>query len=499
MNITVFKSFLRTKTFHIICLILITFLVYSNTLKNEFVWDDTQFIVNNTFIKDIHNLKQVFSKDYFTYSGQKAWVHSGQESFRPITTTSYFIDYYIWDNNPAGYHLTNLILYMFAVILAYKIAFLLFSGWQFALITGLLFSLHPIHTEVVNAVCFRGDILAFIFALLSFLFYIKAKNKEKFLLYIVISSFFFMLALFSKESVIIMPLIFIVYSKLYEKNNLKSKAIVLISISVLFFLARIFILHAPGTRFISKINYSLTMSPYIMSLMLKEHLRLLIIPLNLSTEHPLSSNFSILDIATFIITGIILITTFHNKKNKPLTMGVIWIFVALIPVVNPIVNVVAERYLFLASFGFCLILVAAIKPFLLKSRMKYLVLFICSLLCVVYGMRTFERNYDWKDDKTLWLKTIIDNPYSALGYYNLGCIFLSEEKYSNAENYYKKCIEINPAHEKAYCNLGLIEYNNNRLDNAEKYFKKSLEINPNLKQAIYNMSLVLKKQTFSRQ
>lgn len=490
MNITAFKSFLQTKTFHIICLMLLTFMVYSNTFKNEFVWDDTQLIVKNTFIKDIHNLKHVFSKDYFTYSGQEAWVHSGRESFRPVTTTSYFIDYYIWANNASGYHLTNLILYMLAVILAYKIAFLLFSCWKSALMTALLFSLHPINTEVVNAICFRGDILAFIFVLLSFLFYIKAKNKG----YILLSCLFFMLALSSKESVIIMPLVFIVYSKLYEKNNLKYKALSYVLISSLFLVARIFILHAPGTSFISKIDYSSTMSFNIMSLMLKEYLRLLIIPLSLSTEHPLSSNFSILDIATFIITGIILIATFHNKNNKPLTMGVIWIFAALIPVVNPLVNVVAERYLFLASFGFCLILVSAIKPFLLKSRTKYLVLFICSLLCIIYGMRTFERNYDWKDDKTLWSKTIIDNPYNALGYYSLGCVFLSEGKYSNAENYYKKCIEINPAHEKAYCNLGLIEYYNNRLHNAEKYFKKSLEINPNLKEALYNMSLVLKKQ-----
>ena len=84
-------------------IILISILLYLNTLPNTFVYDDAYVITENYFIKSWGNLPKLFTKDYLPFSGEL--------SYRPIVTLTYFFDYAIWRQNPLGYHLTNVILH----------------------------------------------------------------------------------------------------------------------------------------------------------------------------------------------------------------------------------------------------------------------------------------------------------------------------------------------------------------------------------------------------
>ena len=92
-------------------IILISILLYLNTLPNTFVYDDAYVITENYFIKSWGNLPKLFTKDYLPLSGEL--------SYRPIVTLTYFFDYAIWRLNPLGYHLTNVILHTVNVFLFY--------------------------------------------------------------------------------------------------------------------------------------------------------------------------------------------------------------------------------------------------------------------------------------------------------------------------------------------------------------------------------------------
>ena len=95
----------------ILLILLISIAIYSNTLKNGFVYDDEFTIVNNTLIKNFSNLSKLFTREYF--------ISSGEMSYRPVVTFTYFIDYALYGLKPYGYHLTNLILHAMNGVILY--------------------------------------------------------------------------------------------------------------------------------------------------------------------------------------------------------------------------------------------------------------------------------------------------------------------------------------------------------------------------------------------
>lgn len=113
------RRMFRSLHFLLISLIITSSIaIYSNALKNGFVGDDKATITNNSLIKDIHNLPKLFEKRaYFT--------SSGEFSYRPFTTFTYFIDYSLYRDKVWGYHLTNIILHAVNGVLLY--IFLIFT------------------------------------------------------------------------------------------------------------------------------------------------------------------------------------------------------------------------------------------------------------------------------------------------------------------------------------------------------------------------------------
>jgi len=123
-NITFTKVNIRLA---IILIVLSVMLIYANSLKNSFVWDDAIVIAENSFVKSWKNFPAIFSKAYLTPFSQIEYLGinsagSGETSYRPVVTLSYFIDYSIWKLNPFGYHLTNILLHIFNVILLFFLA-----------------------------------------------------------------------------------------------------------------------------------------------------------------------------------------------------------------------------------------------------------------------------------------------------------------------------------------------------------------------------------------
>lgn len=144
---------------------LISIIVYLNCLENSFVYDDESTIINNYFIRYWSNFPNLFTGKYF--------VLSAELTYRPVVTLSYFIDYTFWHLNPLGYHLTNILLHSVNSVLFFVFAFLIVKKRSGALIAALFFSSFPVFSEAVNAIGFREDLMAFLFLILAFIFYLK--------------------------------------------------------------------------------------------------------------------------------------------------------------------------------------------------------------------------------------------------------------------------------------------------------------------------------------
>jgi len=165
---------LRGETiFAVLGLIILSFATYLNALPNTFVFDDVYVISGNYFIRDWKNFWGLFTSKYFAASGEL--------SYRPVVTLSYFVDYSLWHLNPLGYHLTNIVLHTLNSTILFFLVQRMVRNTPVAFLTSLFFVCHPVLSEAVNAISYREDLLAATFFITAFTLYVKLPASNEFM------------------------------------------------------------------------------------------------------------------------------------------------------------------------------------------------------------------------------------------------------------------------------------------------------------------------------
>jgi len=164
------RSYQRWIILALFIFIAITLAIYLPALQNNFlIWDDDAYIVENPDVK-YTNLNSL--KNFFTTSYNGTYV--------PLTLLTWSIEYKIVGLNPWLYILNNILLHLSNTFLVYLLLFRLFKRKDVAIITALLFGIHPVHVESVAWITERKDVLFTFFFLLSSLKYISyAEEKNK--------------------------------------------------------------------------------------------------------------------------------------------------------------------------------------------------------------------------------------------------------------------------------------------------------------------------------
>lgn len=538
--------------FPILLIILLSFLVYGNSLRNSFIWDDMVLIVDNEGIAKWSRFWESFVRDFFDTADETIEFKYGY--YRPIISLSYMADYSLWGAKPWGFHLSNTIFHTLCCILVYLIGNSLFNNHYTSLITSLLFACHPIHTESVTWISGRTDVIAGMFFLLAFYLYQKAmcrslKEEEKReendcptveiaprisfsckegetgnclkilrqffkrgTTFYVCSVMIFALAMLCKEMVATLPFVLVAYTFYFARwrgiTNFKISFLLSIPYFVVLFLygiTRFFILEIstvvnPGgeevTRFYpTALSFIKTIFLYLFKLVYP-------IPLSAYIQNPMS--FSVTEpVVIFSLIGFISLIFFIvwlRKRWVHISFMILFYLVTLLPLSNfvrisapwDMGFVMAERFLYIPSFGFCGIMAVLLARMLRTQRhslsvRKYAAISLTMLLLIWYSGRTFLRNRDWTDEKTFFLKTVKDTPDAALIQHALGNVYAREEDYERALEYYKRSLELYPLYHAAYNNIGTIYSSHGLLDYAIIAFKNAVTINPDYVQAHFNL------------
>ena len=242
-------------------------------------------------------------------------------------------------------------------------------------------------------------------------------------------------------------------------------------------------------------------------------------PINLSVVHYVSIPTSILEpivlLSISIIFALLLITIKIYKYSKVVFFCIGWFFITLLPVSNiiPIGTWMAERYLYLPSFGFCLFIAVVIhkmynskiKQFSEKS-IKIIALSVLIFILTFYSVSTIFRNSEWKDDLTLWSETVKTSPDSAKAHNNLGHAYFENKSYDQAIAEYKEALKLYPDYDEAHDNLGIVYAKKGSYEKAIIEFKEAIRINPYNAMAHNNLGIAyfntgnydLAKQEFLR-
>ena len=134
----------KTSICAFLLILVICFMAYANSVSNHFIWDDDALVVKNTSIRSLNFLPQLFNDDL--YSGSVA----GSNFYRPMQSFSYMLDYHFGELNPAGYHITNILLQALVGFLVFLLFYALINNTVLSFAAALMFSVSPLHTEAVT-------------------------------------------------------------------------------------------------------------------------------------------------------------------------------------------------------------------------------------------------------------------------------------------------------------------------------------------------------------
>ena len=478
----------------IACITLAAGVVYANSLLNGFVFDDHTTIVNNPHLAQFKKFgATVFSNDYFK-------IAVGENSYRPLTTLSYYLLYAAFGLSPWGYHLVSLLLHLSCSLLVYTLGWGLYARKKPALLAALVFAVHPVLSEAVNCISYNEDLLAGLFFLLALWLYLRFGKWGYWG-----SLVFYLAGLLSKEMAITLPAVIVLWdlARFRQPFRVLKQRLWLyagyLAVGLLYLLLRFVIFDNPH-KIPSPLHGSLWERLFFLPLHLLQFIRLAIYPHPLSAKYAFSYPSSLtapLNILAWgILGGVIAVGIYLFLRRRVPVVGLGWFFITLLPVSNlvPIHNPLADRYLYLPMVGFCLLMGwvlgiglerwPRIDPPLASWVRGALILL---LLCLLGGA-TIQRNRIWRDDASLWTATIRMAPNSAVAHGSLGKVYYDQGRINEAIAQYRKAIELNPSEFRAYYNLGVAHEHQNRLDEAARAYKQSIQNNPRFADAYFNLA-----------
>lgn len=542
---------LNTKL-HYALISVLGFVLYANTLFHEFTQDDAIVIYDNMYTaRGVSGIGGLLGHDtffgFFKDESKAQLVQGGR--YRPFTPIMFAIENQLFgsikkdatgniikDNQgftvleypPFVGHLFNIIWYIISGILVYLTLHRLLKDKGAALqamvslAVTLVFMAHPIHTEAVANIKGRDEIMALVGSMGALYFVLKAFDTQK-LYYNLIAAVLFFIGLMSKENAItflaIIPIAFWFFRNATTGDVLKQMGS-LIGVTVLFLGIRTSIIGfytggAPmelmNNPFIKVINgqyvaYSAGEKLATILFTLGKYIQLLLAPLVLTHDyypyHVKTMSFADPSVlVSLLLYAGLLYFAIKGWKEKNIAAFGIWFFLLSLSIVSnivfPIGTNMSERFVFMPSVGFLL----SIFYFLyqkIKNPTAYVG--IMAVVCLLFGLKTIDRNKVWKDNFTLFTTDIEVSKESAKLQNSVGGEYTTlggKEKDDKKRMEYlrkaiphlKEAVRIHPNYRNAHLLMGNAYNYMKDYDNAIIAYQNCLKIDPTYDEAKGNLAL----------
>lgn len=470
----------------ILLILIITLFSFYPSLKNGFTnWDDNAYVTNNPLIRNLSfpGIAKMFST-----------AHLGL--YKPLVFLSFALEYHFFKLNPAAYHTTNLIFHLLNCILVFMLIFILTASLRISFIVGLLFGIHPLHVESVAWITERKDMLYAFFILGAstfYLYYLKTKTAK----YYLFSLLSFSLSLLAKPMGMFFPILILLFDYflgIKSDKNTMLKKIPFFAIAAVFLMIT---MHS-GKKLMYGPLFNYSKDVFIASYGVIFYIYKLFIPVKLSCVYPFPVKYGNHLPAEFLFSPLLLIllssvAIISLKYNKKLMFGALFFFVSILPVLQIIhtgPEMVADRYMYIASIGLFYIIAITIGWISDKLRNNILKGVFYALLIfalITLSFLTRQRCEVWKNSISLWEDAVKNTSDNVLAYYNFGNAYAAIGNNREAIVKYQKAIEINPDCVDAYNNLcnTYIVIGKNR--EAIESCKKTIQLDPAVASAYYNL------------
>ncbi len=503
MNVSAARN---VKTIWVLALIaVLTLTAYSFGLNGSFRNIDDRFsIADSPTIKDTSNVGKIFQGGFF----------NDHSYYRPLVSLSFMLEYHFFGQNAWYYYLDNIVLHILTSAVVFLIAGILFqnktpalnpskpytgrfscdagraSGSGLAAGAALLFAIHPIHWEAVANIPGRSNLLCGFFylsAFLGFLFFEEGKGRR----YFYLSIFSFFLALLSKESAVMLPVVMIWYVWMSEAQSPRKKLghlkVVLPFFALIFSYAylrrsleitELFPWPSAQDSLLGFLTFLRGVLTYV---------RLFVFPMDLHFDRsrPVFTSFfdpELLGTVLFYWVLIALVLKYQKHLGRLILFCAGWFSIELFPV-SQIISVIgtqpgsislAEHFLYSASVGIFIIMVLAAEQttaILIQKRIftSLSVSFLIFGIMAIFFLTTIQNNIYAASELAMLQRSLHFNPRNTRILYAVGFLCADHRRFEEAEKYFRKVIELEPANATARIALG------KSLCDQERYYDGLME------------------------
>lgn len=494
-------------------------LIYHTHFNNPFQFDDSHTIVNNAYIRDISNIP-LFFKDAETFSSLPA-----NQSYRPIVSTTLALDYWLGGGlDPFYFHLSMFVLFLVQGLLMFylyknllsKVSMSSWVPWAAFFIAG-WYLVHTVNAETINYVISRSDSISTLFIVASLLMYSNNGKGKRYFLYLIP----LFLGILTKPTAVMFIPILGLYILYFEADRSLLRIFDIFKVEgKLSYLAHIGITTAIcglGYLFVDKMtpdtwvpggtskwDYLMT-QPYVML----HYFISFFFPTELTADTDWEVLTTMADarfvkgiLFIIVMVGIALVTSV-KKEHRPISFGILWFFVALIPTssIIPLAEVMNDHRMFFPFVGLALsvgwtIFLIVDKYLLPKATSTTYTALALGMVLIfgAYGYGTYQRCEVWDSKESLWKDVTEKSPKNGRGWMNYGLALMEQGRFPEALKAYQEAMTLTPNYSYLQINMGILLNAMGKKQEPEQYFKRAQQINPNLPESHYFYALYLMKQ-----
>lgn len=539
-----------------LAIVLAAIIAYFNTSSGEYALDDLIVIVKNEYVYEGFNgLHNIFTKDamdsYVRQTNSTNSLEGGR--YRPLSIATFAIEQQFLGPVPLSQidsviqhardpgpqqqdlihamhvrHVFNIIWYALAMVaLLYFLRYIVLKdNYIIAFIATLLFTVHPIHTEVVANVKSRDEIMSLLFICLTFIFAFRYKEQNKIWQLAAALACYF-LAFLSKEYAIaligLLPLSF----WLFNKESIGKSAV-----STLPYLAVAIIYIAIRFQFVGAIsadtnNTDIWNNPYARATpeqlkptqiaTMLNYIKLLLFPYSLSSDYSYDTipyktiGHPLVWLSLVVHLSLLAAFVYMLKKRHVLSFAIAFYFAFLLLVCNLIYNLggtMGERLIFHSSVGYCIavawLLYKGAEKLKSPSSARLALTGAVSVIVLLFSIKTIARNEDWKTDFTLFSHDVKVVPNSMLVNADMGVAMLdkanlekdpvkNKELIQEGIKYLDKALSLDSTCLPALLNRGLAYFKLKDADRSRRDYEQVVKLLPTygpLPELYYNVGVL---------
>jgi tetratricopeptide (TPR) repeat protein len=491
----------------------LVFLAYFDTLWFQFVHDDRFQILGNTWLRSWKYLPRYFTADVWAFEHP---VFRGT-FYRPIFLLWFRLQYLVFGLNPWGWHLCTVLCHMGVTLLVYFTAARLLEDRLAALFATLIFGLHPTHAEGVAWVSGVTEPLFALFLLASYLCYLKKRAEPgRARIYLVASLVLYALASLSKETAVVLPFIIFACELLWSKRAADAwwcswRTRLLDAAKVVAPYLGLFVVYIVA-RLLSLQGFQNTKEPHsYLSMFLTWpsvlwfYLQHLICPTRLSPFYT-RVFYSQIDLHNVLLPAIpVLIVAaglwVWSKRSPQAAVATIWMVIPILPVLNLRAfiegHLVHDRYLYLPSFGFAMLVAMGLRHLDFGSRFQgqpALQLGLASIIGLGMGMGVYQATACYANETRFFTYVTSMSPEGHSSQMDLAGLLGSQGHLDEAIKIYQEIWPAQPDNWDVNYNLGYAYYLTGKLSDADHYLSRAVQIDASRPDGFFYLGLTKLKE-----